>query len=139
MLTTLKKMAKSPHVASLLSAKSYYNSNLGSMRRITSDELPILQNLSIKRLILEPGSIHEPHRHANCNELIYCLSGKVLITQLDVGNKFMNFTITAGQMFSSRPERCTILRTLMVRLRSLLLRLDMRCPRTSRFLQVLER
>ncbi|EPE36124.1 RmlC-like cupin [Glarea lozoyensis ATCC 20868] len=92
-------MGKSPHVAFLISAEPFYNTKLGSLQRISSDELPILKNLSIKRLILEPGSIREPHWHANCNELTYCLSGKVLVTQLDVGNEFMNFTITAGQMF----------------------------------------
>jgi oxalate decarboxylase len=92
-------MAKSPHVTSLISATPYYITKLGSMQRISSNELPILRNLSIKRLILEPGSIREPHWHANCNELAYCLSGKVLVTQLDVGNEFMNFTITAVQMF----------------------------------------
>jgi oxalate decarboxylase len=93
------KMDKSPHVASLIFAKPFYEADLGSMRRITSEELPILKNLSIKRLVLEPGSIREPHWHANCNELTYCISGTVLVTQLDVNNEFVNCTISAGQMF----------------------------------------
>jgi oxalate decarboxylase len=69
------------------------------MRRITASELPILKNLFIKRLVLAPGSIREPHWHANANELVYCLSGSVLISILDNGNDFSYFTVEAGEMF----------------------------------------
>ncbi|KAF4633555.1 hypothetical protein G7Y89_g4561 [Cudoniella acicularis] len=53
----------------------------------------------MKRLLLAPGSIREPHWHANCNELTYCIHGKLLVSILDTGSKFSTFTLEAGQMF----------------------------------------
>ncbi|NQX10597.1 cupin domain-containing protein [Microbacteriaceae bacterium VKM Ac-2855] len=89
----------SRHVRSLLSAPAQHDSELGSIRRLTGDDLPILSGLSIKRLVLEPGSIREPHWHANADEIGYCLSGSALVSILDDGSAFSSFTITAGQMF----------------------------------------
>lgn len=89
----------SKHAISLLNGKPYYDTELGSIRRITGDDLPILKNLSIKLLVLAPGSIREPHWHANCNELTYCISGQVLVSILGNGNEFSNFTISSGEMF----------------------------------------
>ena len=66
--------ADSRHVRSLLTADRVHDSALGSITRLTADEFPILDRMSIKRLVLEPGSIREPHWHANANELTYCLS-----------------------------------------------------------------
>ena len=90
---------KSKHVFSLLNAKPYYDSDLGSLRRVTAEDLPILKNLSLKRLVLAPGSIREPHWHANCNELTYCIKGTLLVSILDSGSQFANFTLEQGQMF----------------------------------------
>jgi oxalate decarboxylase len=94
------RMAKfSRHVRSLLHATLVHDSALGSIQRLTVDEFPILERLSIKRLVLQPGTIREPHWHANANELAYCLSGSVLVTVFDTADEFSSFTITAGQMF----------------------------------------
>ncbi|KUJ07662.1 RmlC-like cupin [Mollisia scopiformis] len=92
-------VSTSKHVFSLLKSKPYYDTELGSMRRCTAEELPILKNLSMKRLVLAPGSIREPHWHANANELTYCISGKAFVSVLDSGSEFSNFTVEAGQMF----------------------------------------
>ncbi|MCJ1459618.1 hypothetical protein MMC28_009997 [Mycoblastus sanguinarius] len=93
-------MAKpSRHVFSLLNSQPYYDSELGSLRKVTAEQMPILKNLSMKRLVLAPGAIREPHWHANTNELTYCISGKLLVTVLDSGSEFSNFTIESGHMF----------------------------------------
>ncbi|NQX28657.1 cupin domain-containing protein [Microbacteriaceae bacterium VKM Ac-2854] len=89
----------SRHVRSLTAAPAQHSSALGSIRRLTKDDFPILSGLSIKRLVLEPGSIREPHWHANADEIGYCLSGSALVAILDDGSAFSSFTITAGQMF----------------------------------------
>jgi len=89
----------SKHTTSLLDAEPYYNTELGSLRAVTAEQLPILKNLSIKRLILSPSSIREPHWHANANELAYCVHGTVLVNILDTGNVFSTFVIETGQMF----------------------------------------
>jgi oxalate decarboxylase len=92
-------MTGSPHVTSLTSGDVVHASDLGSVTRVNADELPILRQLSIKRLLLSPGAIREPHWHANASELTYCVSGTVLVGILDNGSAFSTFSITAGQMF----------------------------------------
>lgn len=89
----------SPHVASLLNGDVVHSDENGSIVRLTAEEFPILKRLSIKRLVLEPGTMREPHWHANANELAYCVSGTVLVSVLDDGSSFSSFTVTAGQMF----------------------------------------
>ncbi len=75
--TTVGPMARSPsrHVASLLDAPAEHHSELGSLTRLTAETFPILERLSIKRLVLAAGTIREPHWHANANELTYCVAG----------------------------------------------------------------
>ena len=94
-----KSPNQSKHTSSLLNARPYYDTELGSLRRVTADDLPILHNLSIKRLVLAPGAIREAHWHVNANELSYCISGKILVSVLDTGNEFSYFTIETGEMF----------------------------------------
>ena len=89
----------SRHVRSLLSAPAVHESDLGSIRRLTAEEFPLLSRMSIKRLVLNPGAIREPHWHANADELTYCLSGSLLVTVFDNADEFSSFTISAGQMF----------------------------------------
>jgi oxalate decarboxylase len=89
----------SRHVASLIEGEVIHSSELGSITSVTAETLPILRNLSIKRLLLAPGTIREPHWHANANELTYCVSGSVLVSVLDTGSVASTFTIEAGQMF----------------------------------------
>ncbi|WP_396641787.1 cupin domain-containing protein [Microbacterium sp.] len=92
--------ASSRHVRSLRTAEAQHDSDLGSIRRLTVDDFPILRRLSIKRLVLAPGSVREPHWHANADELGYCLAGSVLVSIVENGSVFSAFTITAGQMFT---------------------------------------
>ncbi|OFJ51225.1 cupin domain-containing protein [Mycolicibacterium grossiae] len=90
---------RSAHTASLHDGEIVEESDLGSMRRVTADTLPILRNLSIKRVLLNPGAMRTPHWHANANELTYCVSGTALVSMLDDHSRFSTFVITAGQMF----------------------------------------
>ena len=92
-------ITRSSHTLSLLDGEIVEESDLGSMRRITADNLPILKGLSIKRVLLNPGAMRTPHWHANANELTYCVSGTALVSILDDGSKFSSFIVTAGQMF----------------------------------------
>ncbi|MEU7633758.1 cupin domain-containing protein [Nocardia sp. NPDC049220] len=87
------------HVASLLEGEEVYRGELGSLTRLTADNFPILTGLSIKRLILTPGAIREPHWHANATELTYCTAGTALVSVLDDGSNFSSFLVTAGEMF----------------------------------------
>jgi oxalate decarboxylase len=58
-----------------------------------------LERISIKRLVIEPGCLREPHWHANADELTYCLHGEVLVSLLDDADVFGAFTMGAGEMF----------------------------------------
>lgn len=69
------------------------------MTQLTKGTLPVLNRLSVKRLLLSPGAIREPHWHANASELTYCLSGTVLVTILGDENALSTFTVGKGQMF----------------------------------------
>jgi oxalate decarboxylase len=91
--------SESRHVRSLTTAESVYDGELGSLTRLDANSFPMLNRMSIKKLVLAPGVIREPHWHANANELTYCLSGTALVTVFDNADEFSSFTITAGQMF----------------------------------------
>lgn len=91
--------ARSSHTASLFDGEVIEENDFGSMRRVTADDLPILNRLSIKRVLLNPGAMRTPHWHANANELTYCVSGTALVSVLDSYSEFASFVVTAGQMF----------------------------------------
>ncbi len=90
---------RSSHTMSLHHGEIVEESELGSMRRVTADNLPILARLSIKRVLLNPGAMRTPHWHANADELTYCVSGTALVCILDDHSRFSAFIVTAGQMF----------------------------------------
>src|SRR5882757_9144799 len=92
-------MAQGVHTTSLINGHSIFESELGSVTRVSAKELPILNRLSIKRLVLAAGSIRAPHWHANCAELGYCVSGKALVSILGNGSSFSAFQVGPGQMF----------------------------------------
>jgi oxalate decarboxylase len=92
-------LTRSDHTASLFDGEVVEENDFGTMRRVTSDNLPILKRLSIKRVLLNPGAMRTPHWHANANELTYCVSGTALVSVLDDHSRFSNFVVTAGQMF----------------------------------------
>lgn len=90
---------QSRHVTSLTAGEVVEESDLGSITRVTADNLPILSGMSIKRIVLNPGAMRTPHWHANTNELTYCISGTSLVSVLDSYSKFSSFTVGAGEMF----------------------------------------
>lgn len=87
------------HATSLTDGEIVEESDLGSLRRVTADTLPILAGMSIKRIVLNPGAMRTPHWHANANELTYCVSGTSLVSVLDSYSRFSSFTVGAGEMF----------------------------------------
>lgn len=90
---------ESPHAISLDHGEVVEESDLGSIRRVTADNFPILRGLSIKRVLINPGAMRTPHWHANANELTYCVSGTALVSVLDTYSVFSSFVVSAGEMF----------------------------------------
>ena len=71
---------RSMHSVSLRDGEVVEESELGSIRRVNADNFPILVGMSIKRLLINPGTMRTPHWHANANELTYCVSGTALVS-----------------------------------------------------------
>lgn len=51
----------------------------GDFYRANSANFPVLKDLAIQALDLQPGGIREPHSHPNAHQLDYCVSGKGLV------------------------------------------------------------
>ena len=56
----------------------------GQITSVTSSLFPILYGLSLKHLVLEASSVHEPHWYTNANALGYCLVSFYLSTYLNL-------------------------------------------------------
>jgi oxalate decarboxylase/phosphoglucose isomerase-like protein (cupin superfamily) len=54
--------------------------------------------MPIRRLVLQPGAVREPHWHTNGNELTYCLRGAAVVTVFANGSRYHRFTLRSGQM-----------------------------------------
>jgi oxalate decarboxylase len=91
--------SSSRHVFHLAESEPFFENNHGTIQRVTATELPILNGMSLKRLILEAKGIREPHWHSNTPELSYCVNGSALVGIIDSLSNFSSFVIKAGQMF----------------------------------------
>lgn len=87
------------HVFHLSKLKPQFESALGSRTAVSKENFPILERMSLYRLVLHAGAFREPHWHPNAHELGYCLSGSLLVTIFGNGNERSSFTVDAGEMF----------------------------------------
>jgi oxalate decarboxylase len=92
-------VTRSPHVASFADIPPQFESEFGSIKQLDVSALPILRNMSIKRIVLEPGAIREPQWNVNANQLAYCVSGTVLVATLGSQDTFSCFVVAPGQMY----------------------------------------
>jgi len=89
----------SPHLYKLSQQEPDEKTAAGVRIKANKQNFPILQGMSLYKLILNPNGIREPHWHANADELGYCLSGEVLITLYHTGDKKATFLVQPGQVF----------------------------------------
>jgi oxalate decarboxylase len=89
----------SSHVASLTDQEPILRSPGGSMAAVDASVFPILERLSIRRLLLAPRGVREPHWHVNGHELGYCVRGEALVTIFGNQSARDSFSIAAGEMF----------------------------------------
>lgn len=91
----------SVHVMSLTNQQPEFENEGGTIQSLDSTNWPLLngQKLSLRRLLLNPSAVREPHWHVDANELAYCVSGEALVTLFVNGSKTDSFTVTAGQMY----------------------------------------
>ncbi|MFC0190015.1 cupin domain-containing protein [Fictibacillus aquaticus] len=62
-------------------------------------QLNSLENVSLLDIFMSTNNVVEPHYHQNAAELVYCISGSVLVAILNPFTKqLLNFQITPGQV-----------------------------------------
>jgi oxalate decarboxylase len=76
-----------------------FNHDFGAIASVDVTDLPVLKRLSLRRLVLSPCGVREPHWHANAHELGYCLKGHHLVTIAGSHSTRNSFSISPGQMF----------------------------------------
>lgn len=91
-------MPASIHLTSLTQKVPIFTNTFGAIARIDAADMPILKRLSMRRLVLAPRSVREPHWHANAHELGYCLKGRHLVTIAGSHSTRDSFTISPGQI-----------------------------------------
>jgi oxalate decarboxylase len=89
----------SVHVVSLAKQPPHLEAAGGSITQLDASVFPILERLSIRRLILKPRGVREPHWHANGHELTYCVRGEALVTIFGNQSARHSFAVAAGDMF----------------------------------------
>ncbi|MBT3167752.1 cupin domain-containing protein [Streptomyces sp. Vc74B-19] len=89
----------SPHWVSLAKIPPLFESDLGSVQAVDHQALPLLNGLSIKRVVLAPNTLREPQWNVNSNQLAYVVRGEVLVSMLGSGNQFSSFVAGEGQMY----------------------------------------
>ena len=68
--------------------------NIASMKQLNT-----LKNISLLDIFLSRNNIIEPHYHQNSTELIYCITGSVVVSILNpFTKKFQNFNLTPGKV-----------------------------------------
>ncbi|HRJ71213.1 MAG TPA: cupin domain-containing protein [Terrimicrobiaceae bacterium] len=89
----------SPHTLSVFALETKDRTPCGFRTAVTKANFPILRNMALYHLVIEPGCFREPHWHPNADEVGYCTAGSALVTIFSNGNQHDHFTITAGEMF----------------------------------------
>ncbi|MDN4615276.1 cupin domain-containing protein [Leifsonia sp. F6_8S_P_1B] len=91
--------SSSPHVSSLVGAADTYENESGSISQLTGSDFPILNGMSLKRIVLAPGAVREPQWNVNANQIAYVVRGTVLVSMLANADEFASFVVQAGQMY----------------------------------------
>jgi oxalate decarboxylase len=72
---------------------------MGYRIRATKSSFPVLQGMSMYKLVMQPHAVREPHWHANADELGYCLKGTLLVSFYGNSNLKEAFVVCEGDSF----------------------------------------
>jgi oxalate decarboxylase len=89
----------SRHVVSLTSLQPRYSGPTGAIMHMDSSELSLLKGLSLRRLVLAPLGVREPHWHANAHEMGFCIQGRALVTIAGNDAARDAFVVEQGDLF----------------------------------------
>ncbi|TQR20718.1 cupin domain-containing protein [Psychrobacillus vulpis] len=66
---------------------------------LSINQLNTLENVSLLDIYLSTSNVVEPHYHQNAAELVYCISGAVIVSILNPFTKqLLNYPLTSGQV-----------------------------------------
>lgn len=88
-----------PHLLRFSELEPQNASEAGFRLIATKKNFPVLQGMSIYKLVLQAGGVREPHWHANADELGYVVTGKVLVSFYADGNCRESFVAEKGEAF----------------------------------------
>lgn len=72
----------------------------GGMRiKANKKNFPVLEGMSIYKLILHENGVREPHWHANADEMGYCVKGEVVVNIYNTGDTRSFFLVKEGEVF----------------------------------------
>lgn len=91
-------MNSSPHLFHLRAHTPQFQRAGGWRIKSSSQEFPILRDISLSLLNLQPLGVREPHWHTNANELLYCVKGHALMTIFTPEADHETFTVAPGEM-----------------------------------------
>jgi oxalate decarboxylase/phosphoglucose isomerase-like protein (cupin superfamily) len=79
--------------------QSFKKNDQNFINELSIKQLNTLENLSLLDIYLSTGNIIEPHIHQNASELVYCISGKAVVSLINpFTNKLHNYPIQPGQV-----------------------------------------
>lgn len=91
-------MTTSSYVRSLADATSTVSSRAVAVRPLSGKSALSLGYMAMKHVLLAPGTVRGPHWHEDASELVFCLSGTVLVSILGDGNACESIVISSGAM-----------------------------------------
>lgn len=71
----------------------------GFRTKANRKNFPILQGMSLYKLVLEMRGAREPHWHPNADELGYCLKGSILVNLYHTDDERASFLVRPGEVF----------------------------------------
>lgn len=89
----------SPHVFHLNAEPPQDKTEGGQRIKAYSGNFPILQGMSLYKVLLHRNGTREPHWHPNADELGYCLKGQVLVSFYATGDLKETFVAKEGETF----------------------------------------
>ncbi|MHA3701034.1 cupin domain-containing protein [Jatrophihabitans sp. YIM 134969] len=94
-------MSRTPsrHVANLRDRAPDVTQGGSSLTALDTASFPLLDGVSVRRVVLAAGTAMEPRWQVNADELGYCLSGTALVTIFGNQEEYQRFSLAAGQMY----------------------------------------
>lgn len=97
-------MTTSRYVRSLSAMASSVVSKVGALGPASGEGPLSLRYLAMNHVMLAPGAVRGPHWHEDASELVFCVSGNVLVSVLGEGDDCQSIRMDFGTMLHVAPD-----------------------------------